>query len=204
MKFKLIAAMTLLASIGTASAGVIVIDPASDGSLYTCAGCNTVQNGDLIASGYIQGIVKFSSAGIDGPVESALLSVNPLALPLWGPIVDVYGFGTELGALDASDAFAGTFLGSWTLPELALGEDAFFDVTSFVAGTTASFLAFNLRTAPGGTDVFSSLEQNYGHPAQLTVTTAARAVPEPSTLVLFAAGILGFGLIPRRRRAKLG
>lgn len=199
MNFKLIAAITLFASAGAANAGVIVIDPTSDGAIYTCAGCNPVSNGELLVSGYIQGVVKFSSAGIDGVVESALLSVNPLALPLWGPIVDVYGYGTELGALDASDGFAGTFLGSWTLPSLTYGQDAFFDVTSFVAGTNAPFVAFNLRTAPGGTDVFSSLEQNYGHPAQLTVTT--RSVPEPSTLGLFAAGIVGLGLIPRRRRA---
>jgi PEP-CTERM motif len=202
MKFKQIAAALLLAYIGTANAAPIIINPTSDGSLYTCVGCNTIaEGGAMVISGYVQGAVKFSSADISGPVESALLSLNPLALPLWGPTVDIYGYGTTIGALDESDANAGTFLGTLILPTLDFGQDVFFDVTGFVSNTSAPFLAFNLRTVLGGTDVFSTLEENYGHPAQLTITMSSQSVPEPSTVSLFAAAILGAIFFSRRRNA---
>lgn len=181
----------------------ITINPSSDGSLYTCETCNIVSDGHyVVVYDYIQGVVKFSSASISGTVTKALLTLNPYGLPLWGPIVDVYGYGTVIGPLDVSDAYAGILIGSLTLPtDLNFGEDAFFDVTAFVAATDAPFLAFNLRaTGPGiGPDIFSSLEYNYGHPSQLIVTVAT---PEPSTLLLLGVGTLGLGL--RRRRRQVG
>ena len=115
-----------------------------------------------------------------------MLTLNPYGLPLFGPNVDVYGYGTSIGQLDDTDANAGTFLGTLVLPpNLGYGEDAFFDVTAFVANTHAPFLAFNLRSV--GTDVFSSLEFNYGHPSQLLITTA---VPEPAPIALLLIGLL--------------
>lgn len=179
-----------------AHAIALTIDPTSDGSLYTCGGCNVVSDGAyVLTSGYIQGVVKFSSASITGTVTQAILTLNPYALPLWGTNVDVYGYGTTIGQLDLTDANAGTFLGTLALPpNLGYGQDAFFDVTSFIASTNAPFLAFNLRSTD--TDVFSSLEYNYGHPSQLLVTAA---VPEPSTGLLLATGLLGYGWRHRRQ-----
>ena len=173
----------------------LTINPTSDGSLYTCDGCNVVSDGAyVLAGGYIQGAVKFSSASISGTVSQAFLTLNPYGLPLWGPTVDVYGYGTAIGHLDVTDANAGTFLGTLVLPsDLGYGEDAFFDVTAFVATTDAPFLAFNLRTT--GTDVFSSIEYNYGHPSQLLVT----AVPEPAQAALLIAGLLAVCGVSRRR-----
>jgi len=186
MKFNFVAskAFALLLS-GTSYATLITIDPTADGSLYTCAGCNTVSDGAyVLTSGYIQGDVKFSTASITGSVAKAVLTLNPYGLPLFSPIVDVYGYGTTIGALDVTDANAGTFLGAFTLPaNLGYGQDAFFDVTSFVAGAHSPYVAFNLRSTD--TDVFSSLEFNYGHPSQLLVT-----IPEPSSFALIAAGLL--------------
>jgi hypothetical protein len=178
--------------------GVLVIDPTSDGSLYVCPGCNIVSEGDFVlVSGYIQGDVKFASNSISGTVTQALLSLNPYGLPLFGNEVAIYGYGTAIGALDDSDADAGTLLGILILPaNLGYGEDVYFDVTSFVAGTIAPFLAFNLRTTD--TDVFSSLEFNYGHPSQLLVTTTA--IAEPAPLALLFAGLLALGGISRRGR----
>jgi hypothetical protein len=129
-----------------------------------------------------------------------LRALNPYGLPLWGPLVSIYGYGTSIGALDVSDAGAGTFLGVLELPPgLGYGEDVFLDVTNFVASTTAAYLAFNLRTPAGGTGVFSSLEYNYGHPSQLILDVTPHGVPEPSTLALFASAMLAVFIVSRRR-----
>jgi MYXO-CTERM domain-containing protein len=175
----------------------LTLNPSSDGSLYTCAGCNTVSEGAyLMASGTIQGAVKFSSAQVASQVASAFLTVNPYGLPLWDSTVDVYGYGTETGTLVAADANAGTFLGTLVLPaNLGYGQDASFDVSDFIRATQASFYAFNLRS--DSTDVFSSLEYNYGHPAQLLLSYATPVdVPEPAGLAF--AGLLALGLMRRR------
>lgn len=174
----------------------ITIDPTSDGSLYTCDGCNVVSDdGTVLVSGYIQGAVKFSSVAITGPVSQAFLTLNPYSLPLHAQNVEVYGYGTALGPLDETDANAGTFLGTLVLPiNLGFGQDAFFDVTAFVTTVSAPFLAFNLRSA--GTDDFSSLEFNYGHPSQLLITFA---VPEPPLAGLLVAALFAYGGICRRR-----
>lgn len=181
----------------TSHASLVTIDPASDGSLYTCAGCTVVSDGAyVLASGYIQGVVKFPTTAIPATITQAFLTLNPYALPLFGESVDVYGYGTPLGPLADTDANAGTFLGTLFLPAgLGYGQDVLFDVTAFVAGTVAPYLAFNLRSV--GTAVFSSLEYNYGHPAQLLVTTA---VPEPAAIFLVVLGLL---LVARQHRSMI-
>lgn len=187
-----LAAVSVFVFSVAAYAAPITINPTSDGSLYTCDGCNIVSDGNYVgASGYIQGAIKFSSSGVSGTVTSAMLSVNPYGLPIWDSTVDIYGYGTSIAQLDVTDANAGVFLGTLTLPPgLGFGEDAFFDVSTFVANTRTPYLAFNLRADEGGGVLFSSLEFNYGHPSQLIVT----AVPEPSTYALFATGLLGLGV----------
>lgn len=174
----------------------LILEPTSDGSLYTCDGCNVVSDGDyVLVSGDIQGAIKFSSALITGTVAQAFLTVNPYGLPIFGPNVDVYGYGTTIGQLDVSDAHAGTFLGTLVLPpNLGFGEDAFFDVTAFVNTINAPFLAFNLRSVD--IDVFSSLEFNYGHPSQLLMTFA---IPEPSLSALLLTALIAYCVIWQRR-----
>jgi hypothetical protein len=184
-----------------ASAAPITIDPTSDGSLYTCDSCIVVSDDAyVLVDGYIQGAIKFSSAPITGPITQAFLTLNPYGLPLWGPTVEVYGYGTNNGHLEEADANAGTFLGTLTLPpDLGYGEDAFFDVTSFIlsVGASAPYIAFNLRS--DGTDVFSSLEYNYGHPSQLIVTLAS-TVPEPSSVLPLLTALVAFALAGQRGR----
>lgn len=48
----------------------------------------------------------------------------------------------------------------------------------------------------GGTDVFSSLEYNYGHPSQLIVST----VPEPGSIILLMVGISVLGFTGGRQK----
>jgi len=201
MKSRSIAAIALaIAALQAASAAraANVVTPTSDGSLYTCDGCNTVADGAyVLASGYIQGDIKFSMATLHARQAQVLLTLNPYAEPLWGKQVDIYGYGTSVAALDVSDANAGTFLGTLVLPDdLGFGQDAFFDVTAFVNHVTAPYVAFNLRSTD--TDVFSSLEYNYGHPSQLIATAAA--VPEPATVSMMLAGVFAAAGLARRRR----
>ncbi len=174
-------------------ASVITIDPSDDGSLYSE---NTlVKYAYLLSGSTIQGDVTFPLAQVTGSITQAELSVNAYGLPLWGPDVAIYGYSAQSGDITADAYNTGTYLGTLALPaNLGYGQDVFFDVTQFLTSVNAPFVGFNLRSA--STDVFSSLEYNYGHPAQLTITTAA--VPEPSSFWLVATGCLG--VVASRRK----
>jgi hypothetical protein len=177
------------------AAGTVVINPSDDGALYVCTGCNTVSNGGyVLAAGYIQGIVRFPTAAISGTIQEALLKVNPYGLPLWDKTVEVYGIDGGGSSISANDADAGVFLGILNLPEnLGYGQDATFNVTNFLSGAHNPYVGFNLRT-DSGTNVFSSIEYNYGHPSLLQVTTVDPA-PVPESLPGLPAFLLiSFGL----------
>lgn len=170
-------------------ANSVVINPSDDGSIYDSG--SVVTSAYLMAAGYIRGVVEFPISAIDGQIENATLSVNPYGLPLWGPVVHVYGYPSNDGHLTFSDYDAGVFLGDWSLPNLGFGQDAYFNVTTFLQTVTTPYVGFNLRTE-GGPDIFSSLEYNYGHPSQLSVVYI---IPEPSVFLL-----LGLGAVMLRRK----
>ncbi len=168
-------------------AGNWVINPHDDGYIYPWGVVNT--NLDLMSGGACQGVVEFPIGSINGTIQKATLSINPYALPLSSPTVHIYGYSSTDGILTMSDYDAGAFLGDLSVSNLSFGQDAYFDVTSFLKTVTTPYVGFNLRT--DNTDVFSSLEENYGHPSQLSVST----IPEPATLLLFTLG----GLALRRK-----
>ena len=179
----------------SARASTIVLNPVDDGSLYTCTTCDTTPSRMyLTVSGYIVGEVDFATAAFAGNVSSAYLSVNPYALPLFGPQLDVYGFASASSTISISDLASPTFLGTWTLPiGLGYGQDAFFDVSAFLTSVNSPYVDFILKDGSGGTDQFSSTQNNYGHPAQLTVTL----VPEPQTWTFLLLGLALLGLTTR-------
>ena len=196
VKILIAATFTALLSLNVRGT-VYTLLPSDDG--YVTPSGSTSDGGYLLvgANGW-DGIVKFMLSPVQGTITQALLAVNPYGLPLWGNPIDVYGYGSQSGLLQASDYHAGTYLGSWTLPSLGYGQDAFFDVTSLFSTMNQPYAAFNLRS--GGVDVLSSRNYNYGHPSELIITTV---VPEPSTGVLFlAAGIAFFSAARRRLKCR--
>jgi len=184
---------TMAAGSPVAPAAVGDVLPVSDGTIYSAA--TAITNQYVIASYSLQGALEF--AAFDAArYLSFELALNPYALPLYDSTVDIYGYGNADGVITGADYNAGTFLGTLTLPpNLGYGQDAFFNVTSFVRTVPGAFFGFNLR-ADSGTDVFSSLEFNYGKPSRLVGTP----VPEPSTcglLLMTGTGALWWS---RRRR----
>lgn len=184
----------LVVCLVTAARGADIL-PVSDGTIYST---NTaITNQYIIASFSLQGALEFAAFDT-GQYLSFQLALNPYALPLFDSTVSIYGYGNADGVITGADYNAGAFLGTLTLPpNLGYGQDAFFDVTDFVRNVPGAYFGFNLRT-DSGTDVFSSLEYNYGKPSRIVATV----VPEPSTAALLSgAGAL---LLWRGRRLLLG
>ncbi|MGA2322620.1 MAG: PEP-CTERM sorting domain-containing protein [Sedimentisphaerales bacterium] len=179
--------LMVLVFVNSASAGNWVINPSDDGTIAPNGNMDT--DSELISWGSAKGVMEFPVSSINGQITSATLSINPYALPLHDYLLHVYGYQSNDGRLTASDYYAGTYLGDWTLPNLYFKQDAYFDVTTFMQTVRTPYAGFIIQC--DGMDFFSSLEYNYGHPSQLTVTT----VPEPATLLLFTLG----GLALRRK-----
>jgi hypothetical protein len=180
--------LTILIFVNFTYAGNWVINPNDDGYILPWGVVNT--NLTLMCGSATQGVVEFPVISISGQIQSAALSVNPYSLPLWSPTVHIYGYSSNDGLLTMSDYDAGVFLGDLTVSNLTFGQDAYFDVTSFLKTVTTPYVGFNLRTER--TDDFSSLEFNNGHPSQLSISP----VPEPATLLFLGLG----GLVLRRKR----
>jgi len=191
-----LAAVFFLANAAQAATS-ITLSPSDDGALYTCSGCNTISHFGLLTAGYIEGDVKFSTAQITGPVSSAILTVTPVAFPVWEKNVHIYGFGSSVGLLDLTDLGAGSHLGimdAWASPIQ-------FDVTNFINGLSAPFAGFRLVTPNNiGADLFGSTHTS--SPASLTFTLASPAgsVPEPASWALMIVGFTLAGAALRRGR----
>lgn len=170
--------------------------------LYICQGCaGAVDGAYVLVGGHIQGVAKFSATELPYQIDLAILTVNPYGLPLWAESIDIYGFNTEISNLVTSDGNSGTFIGTFVLPsDPNWGQDISFDVTSFVASATGTYIGFNFRSK--GSAIFSSLEYNYGHPSQLWINggTSVPSVPEPSAYAMLGLGlgVLGFAVCRRK------
>lgn len=156
----------------------VSIDASDAGSLYICDGCvkDVVRPNGILVAGYIQGIAHYPTADVGGPITHAELSFLPFTDPI-SHSLSIYAFATGGAAATYGDASKGTLLGSLTLPD-NVSTPLKFDVTNFLKGTQAPYVAFNFRN--NGTAIFA--------PPQLSVTF----VPEPSTLTLVAISFAAF------------
>lgn len=172
------------AIVQSASVSAFIINPSDDGWITDNG---MVSNESyVITYGFKRGVIEFPTNQLSEPITVAYLSVNPYALPLTDFTLEVYGYESSDGQLTSSDYNAGTFLGILYLPQdLGFGQDAFFEVTTFLQGASTPFVGFNLRSEEGMADIFSSVEFNYGHPSQLLVSP----IPEPQTFALLLAGL---------------
>jgi len=177
-------------------ATTLVVNPVDTGSIYVCNGCDPMPNRLYMTVGaYIRGEADFPTASFPADITRALLSVNPYSLPLGLTQLDVYGYASQNATISAADLNSPTFLGVWDLPSgLGYGDDAFYDVTNFLHSVNASYVDFILE-GTGGADQFSSLQHNYSHASQLTLT-----IPEPASFTLALAGLVVLTL----KRAKRG
>jgi hypothetical protein len=170
------------------------VNPNADGYIMDTG---TVHTGSYLMTGADRrGIVEFSMRTIEGPISHAELSLIPYSLPLLGNPLQVYGYTSTDGVLTVDDYSRGTYLGSWTLPELWTegAPGTTFDVTQFLRGVTTTYAGFNLRA--DGVNSFSSLEFNYGRTAQLIITNG-EVIPEPASC---AAMLAGFGVLASAMR----
>jgi hypothetical protein len=181
------------------TAAPIVLNPSDDGFVDFYSPTEGIAHNDsyvvsdIYSTGVMRGVIEFSLASITESIVSAVLTVNPYALPIHDSTIDIYGYESIDGILTLSDFDAGALIGVMELPSsLDFGENAFFDATNFLQIVNSPFVGFVFR-ADGV--VLSSVEYNYGHPAQLTVSTEPLpSLPIPSAFWLFGTALLGIGM----------
>jgi len=186
--------------------GQIRIDPVDDGAIYGLyPSPNSVSHSAyVLAAGYIRGAMLFESFD-RASYDNISLALNPYGLPIWDPSIDVFGYSSKSSVISPDDYDKGVFVGTLNIPAMTgFGQDALLDVASFLISVDEPYFGFILRT-DSGTDVFSSLEYNYGHPSGLVVTPSSVAVPEPSSgmFVLGSCGIVILAAYRKRRRRAL-
>jgi hypothetical protein len=152
-------------------------------------------------TGYLQtALIKFVRPQNVGATAEVVLSLNVLAgYTVWGTVT-IYGFGSAVGGLVASDGEMlvspdAQLLGWAPVVDSFSSGSATVDVTSFVRSEPGPYLVFAVTSS--SLLELGSLEVGDDVSARLLLT---QAVPEPSEAALMFAGLLGLGAWLRRRR----
>lgn len=196
--FLLIIGALYIAISGTCEAAQ-VITTVSEGAIYNLPPNSSVTNTGVYNGSYIDGDIKFSAQPMSKPVSNAILKVWEIGTPIWEPNVQVFGFGSNVKALDITDIGAGSLIGTM---DVSSGFGTL-DITSFVNSMNSPYLGFRLVTPGLLGDAFGS--HALGHPSEISFTSGpgggpVDGVPENSVWIMM---ITGFGLIgvAIRRRA---
>jgi hypothetical protein len=188
MKTKVITILTVSVSLITSRAQQDIINDIVDGSVNA----GGLSPGYLYAGSSVHADVQFANFN-SSSLSPIYLELSAYGLPLSGP-VSAYGFDNAPGYLSAGDFNAGTYLGTFSLPD-AYGQPGYFDVTSFVHSVTGTYFGFELRSSG---DILCSTAFNYGLPPELLATQT----PEPSSMSLVISFCFLFGLLHAGRKLK--
>lgn len=202
-------ALSIAAAFTPAAAATISYDQtltaSTDGTIFTCPGCGMLDTPALISNPILQSVIKFDTAGFNGPVDAATLSLTIFNTTFQAIWVDVYGYGSANTSISLADKDMGVLLGRINLP-FALSEDQQFtlDVSEFVRNVKAPVAAFNLRSIglPGSAR-FNSTRGNSGPAPELLLDLGAVVpadVPEPGQLALVFVALAAFGAARRAQR----
>jgi PEP-CTERM motif len=151
----------------------------------------------------------FSAAGVTtgefGTIQSLNEPPGPVTLPSAFMTFDTGGSNLSLWATNIPPGAVGPF----TLTDTPDGAVASFDVDGYVwdsnSGTKVdTFTGTFSATFDGETvaDLFTSLPINTPFSATFTATVIPTTIPEPASMLLMGAGLLGVGLLSRRKARK--
>ena len=151
----------------------------------------------------------FSSAGVTtgefGTIQSLNEPPGPVTLPSAFMTFDTGGSNLQLWATNIPPGDVGPF----TLTDTADGAVASFDVDGYVWDTNTgskvdTFTGTFSATFDGQTvaDLFTNLPIDTPFSATFTATVVPTTTPEPASMLLMGAGLLGVGLVSRRKARK--
>lgn len=167
------------ANSNTASNSILVnVAPRMVTNFIASVDCGTIySSGTILRGGYaltmgtgVEGGLEFAALN-PSPNSTILLEISPQGTPVWGNTVQVYGIDGRNGTLSGSDYGAGTYLGSFPVPENTPdGQPLLFDITTFVKSAAGPFFAIVFTAGP---DLFGSTTDYTTQPPGLFVVTPA-------------------------------
>lgn len=148
-----------------------------------------------------RGITEFDIMTLTSPVSQAILNLERVGTLNVSQFVSVFGY-TGNGTIELSDWGDGIFITSFFVDSSVSAIDV--DVTPFInsqIGLSSDFVGFNLRS-PDNSIELVLFAPSLGPSASptLSITDDQVVLPEPGTLAVLGLGLLGLGLVRRRRR----